>query len=105
MTIDLIYGSKHEKYILEINLTVSAIKYSIARLKTIINIDSHIISSGSYSHFQNWLNELSKKEEALPEGLLFLAFDNEQKGQKNYLDQGFNTIIYHIITSFVTFNI
>ncbi|CAG8677034.1 8968_t:CDS:2, partial [Scutellospora calospora] len=26
----------------------------------------------------------------LPEGLLFLAFDNEQKGQKNYLDRGFN---------------
>jgi hypothetical protein len=34
-----------------------------------------------------------------------MAFDNEQKGQKNYLDRGFNTVIYHIVTSFVTFNI
>src|SRR3954453_21377807 len=36
---------------------------------------------------------------------LFLAFDNEQKGQKNYLDRGFNTVIYHTVTSFVAFNI
>ena len=43
-------------------------------------------------------------EEKLPEGLLFLAFDNEQRGQKNYLDRGFNTMIFHIVTSFVAFN-
>ncbi len=86
MAVDLIYGSRHGKYVSEMNLMASAIKYSIAWSKTIINIDSHITSSGSYSRFQNWLDELSEKEEALPKGLLFLAFDNEQKGQKNYLD-------------------
>jgi len=48
--------------------------------------------------------ELSKYEELLPEGLLFLAFDNEQRGQKNYLDRRFNTVVYHIVTSFVGFN-
>jgi len=47
---------------------------------------------------------LSEHEEKLPEGLLFLAFDNEQRGQKNYLDRRFNTIIFHIITSFIAFN-
>ncbi len=70
----------------------------------VINIDNHIISLRSYFRFQKWLKELSKQEELLPEGLLFLAFDNEQRGQKNYLDRGYNTVIYHIITSFVTFN-
>ena len=33
-----------------------------------------------------------------------MAFDNKQKGQKNYLDHGYNTIVYHTITSFVLFN-
>ncbi|RIB04668.1 hypothetical protein C2G38_2048245 [Gigaspora rosea] len=70
----------------------------------VINIDSNITSSGSYYRFQKWLEELSKYEEPLPKGLLFLAFDNEQKGQKNYLDRGFNTVIYHIDTSFIAFN-
>lgn len=70
----------------------------------IINIDNHITGSGSYYRFQKWLEELSKQEEPLPEGLLFLAFDNEQRGQKNYLDRGFNTMIYHTVTSFVGFN-
>jgi len=70
----------------------------------VINIDNYITSSGSYFQFQKWLEELSKQEELLPEGLLFLAFDNEQRGQKNYLDRGYNTVIYHIVTSFVTFN-
>lgn len=50
------------------------------------------------------MDELSKEQESLPKGLLFLAFDNEQRGQKNYLDRGFNTVIFHVITSFVAFN-
>ncbi|RIB27731.1 hypothetical protein C2G38_2239929 [Gigaspora rosea] len=35
--------------------------------------------SGSYSQFQKWLENLLKHEEPLPEGLLFIAFDNEQQ--------------------------
>ena len=70
----------------------------------IITIDNHITSSGSYYRFQKWLKELSEHEEPLPEGLLFLAFDNEQRRQKNYLNRGSNTVIFHIVTSFVAFN-
>ncbi|RIB09238.1 hypothetical protein C2G38_2044483 [Gigaspora rosea] len=70
----------------------------------IINIDNHITSSGSYNRFQKWIEELARHEEPLPEGLLFLAFDNEQREQKNYLDRGFNTVVYHTVTSFVVFN-
>src|SRR5207302_10207029 len=33
-----------------------------------------------------------------------MAFDNEQKGLKNYLDRGNNTVIFHTVTSFVGFN-
>ena len=72
--------------------------------KKAINIDNHITSSGSYHRFQTWLEGLSDREEPLPEGLLFLAFDNEQRGQKTYLDRGFNTMVYHVVTSFVGFN-
>jgi len=32
-----------------------------------------------------------------------LAFDNEQKEQKNYLDRGYNTVVFHTVTSFVAF--
>ncbi|RHZ72122.1 hypothetical protein Glove_246g9 [Diversispora epigaea] len=102
--IDLVYGAHHGRYVSEVHLAISAIKYSITQSKMIIDIDNHITSSGSYSQFQKWLEDLSKHEEPLPEGLLFLAFDNEQQGQKNYLDRGFNTVIYHIVTSFVSFN-
>ncbi|KAF0535248.1 hypothetical protein F8M41_009704 [Gigaspora margarita] len=101
MAVDLIYGSRHRKYVLEITLIALAIKYSIAPLKTIINIDNHITCSGSYFRFQSWLNELSENEEPLPEGLLFIAFDNEQKGQRNYLNREINMVIFHIVTSSV----
>src|SRR6185369_752241 len=96
--------SRHGKYVSEINLAASAVKYSLARSKKVINIDNHITSAGSYSTFQNWLDGLAGEEERLPNGLLFLAFDNEQKGQKNYLDHGSNIVIYHIVTSFVVFD-
>ncbi|GBC22372.2 hypothetical protein GLOIN_2v1770734 [Rhizophagus irregularis DAOM 181602=DAOM 197198] len=104
VAVDAIYGSRHGKYVSEINLAASAIKYSLARSKKVINIDNHITSAGGYVQFQKWLDELSKEQESLPKGLLFLAFDNEQRGQKNYLDRGFNTVIFHVITSFVAFN-
>ena len=86
VAVDAIYGARHGKYVSEIQLAASAIKYSIARSKIIITIDNHITSSRSYYQFQKWLEELSEHEKLLPEGLLFLAFDNEQRGQKNYLD-------------------
>jgi len=51
------------------------------------------------------MESLAIEQEPLPHGLLFLAFDNEQRGQHNYLDRGYNTVIYHTVTSFVVFNI
>ncbi|RIB08136.1 hypothetical protein C2G38_2212373 [Gigaspora rosea] len=105
VAVDAIYGSRHKNYVSEINLTLSAIKYSLARSKMIVDIDNHVISSGSYVKFINWLESLAIEQEPIPEGLLFLAFDNEQRGQYNYLDRGYNTVIYHTVTSFVAFNI
>jgi len=102
--VDAIYESKHLKYVSVINIVTSAIKYSLAKSKMIINIDNHFISFGSYTKFTNWLESLVKEQLSLPGSLLFLAFDNKQKGQKNYLDQEHNTIIFHTVTSFVTFN-
>ena len=37
VAVDSIYGSRHGKYVSEINLAASAIKYSIARSKKVIN--------------------------------------------------------------------
>ncbi|RHZ52550.1 hypothetical protein Glove_460g24 [Diversispora epigaea] len=104
VAIDSIYGSRHNNYISAINLAVSAIKYTLGRSKTIIDIDSHITSGGSYTKFINWLESLSKESSPIPEGFLVLAFDNEQKGQKNYLDRGFNTVVFHTVTSFIACN-
>ncbi len=104
VAVDAIYGSRYLKYISAINMVALAIKYSLSRSKMIINIDNYFISSGSYTKFINWLESLAKEQLPLPKGLLFLIFDNEQKGQKNYLDQRHNTVIFHTVTSFVTFN-
>ncbi|CAG8666006.1 34615_t:CDS:2, partial [Racocetra persica] len=84
----LIFESTHKNYGSEINLAITGIKYSLARSKTIIDIDNHIISSGGYTKFINWLESLAVENEPLPKGLLFLAFDNEQR-----------------VTSFVALNI
>ncbi|RHZ48018.1 hypothetical protein Glove_562g14 [Diversispora epigaea] len=68
VTIDVIYGSRHLKYVSTINFAASAIKYSLARSKMIIDIDNHIISSSSYS--TNWLESLAIEQPPLPDGLL-----------------------------------
>ena len=70
----------------------------------VIDIDNYIMSSGCYKKFTNWLESLAVEQPQLPKGFLFLAFDNEQKGQKNYLDRGWNTVMFHIVTSFIALN-
>ncbi|KAF0478013.1 hypothetical protein F8M41_024116 [Gigaspora margarita] len=56
--------------------------------KKIFNhVDSHITSGGGYTKFINWIEDLAIEPKSLPDGLLILAFDNEQKGQKNNLDR------------------
>ncbi len=47
----MIYGIRHLKYVSAINLAASAIKYSIARSKSIIDIDNHFINSEGYTKF------------------------------------------------------
>ncbi|KAF0450684.1 hypothetical protein F8M41_002144 [Gigaspora margarita] len=103
IAIDAIYGTRNLKYVSAINLAALAIKYAFARSKSIIDIDNHIISSRSYSKFVKWLENLASKQVIFPEGFVFLAFDNEQKGQKNYLDHEYNTVIFHTVTNFAAF--
>ena len=103
-TVNMIYRARHLKYVSTINLAASAVKYSIAKSKTIINIDNHITSAGSYTKFIKWQENLAGEPEPFPKGLLFITFDNEQKGQKNYLDRKYNTVIFHTVTSFALFN-
>ena len=72
------------------------------RLLELVRLESQqksqlIIDLNNQMRFQSWLENLSAHKEALPEGFLFLAFDNEQRGQKNYLDCGFNIMTYHIL--------
>jgi hypothetical protein len=59
VAVDAIYGLCHGKYVSEIDLAASAIKYSLAHPKKVVNMDNHMTSSGSYSTFQNWLGRLA----------------------------------------------
>ena len=40
----------------------------------------------------NWLEILATEQPPFPKGSLFLAFDNNQKSQKSYLNRGFNKV-------------
>jgi len=104
VAVDAVYGARNLRYVSAINLMASAVKYSLSKSKTIVNMDNHILSSGSFTKFIKWQENLAGEAEPLPKGLLFMAFDNEQKGQKNYLDRNYNTVTYHIVTSFISFN-
>ena len=53
VTVDAIYGSRHLKYVSAIDLAASATKYSLARSRMVIDIDTHIMISGCYKKFTN----------------------------------------------------
>ncbi|KAF0554870.1 hypothetical protein F8M41_018497 [Gigaspora margarita] len=104
VAVDTIYKSRHSKYVSEINLAASAIKYSIARSKLIIDIDSHITSGGvtsfialnfdsndnSQSEINPWLrNSLSENDITQ----LFYLSDDMKKKLENKLYYFINEII------------
>ncbi len=73
----MIYGIKYLKYVSIINLVASAIKYSIARSKSIIDIDNHFINAEGYIKFIKWQENLANEPQSFLKGLVFMAFDNE----------------------------
>ncbi|RIB18176.1 hypothetical protein C2G38_2311147 [Gigaspora rosea] len=85
VAIDAIYGSRHLKYVSAINLATSAIKYSLARSKMIVDIDNHIISSGSYTKFNSWLESLAGEQLQLPEGFRFWLLTMNRKSVNPWL--------------------
>ena len=66
VAVDTIYGSRHLKYVSAFNMAASAVKYSLARSKMVIDIDNHTMYSGSYSKFTNWLESLATEQPPLP---------------------------------------
>jgi len=54
VAIDMIYEIRHLKYVSAINLVTLTIKYSIARSKSIIDIDNHFINARGYTKFIKW---------------------------------------------------
>ena len=48
----------------------------------VIDIDNHIMNSGCYKMFTNWLESLAVEQPRLPKGFLFLAFDNDTERSK-----------------------
>ncbi len=80
IAVDVIYSIRHLKYVSAINLVALAIKYSIVRSKLIININNHFINDRDYIKFIKWQENLANKSQSFPMGLVFMTFDNEQKG-------------------------
>src|SRR6185369_8044386 len=66
VALDAIYSARNLKYVSAINLAASAIKYSLAKSKTVIDIDNHISSSGSFQNFLNGKKVWLKKQNLFP---------------------------------------
>ncbi|KAF0444001.1 hypothetical protein F8M41_003508 [Gigaspora margarita] len=68
-------------------------------------LENEILKKQLNNKYDNQQQEtLAGNSEPFPNGLVFMAFDNELKGQKNYLDREYKKVIFHMVTSFVLFN-
>ncbi|RIB29661.1 hypothetical protein C2G38_2154750 [Gigaspora rosea] len=81
VAIDIIYGIRHQKYVFAINLALLAIKYSIAKSKTIVDIDSRLITAAEAC-------EEKKKNINIIDNLANIKTD----AQKQYHEYGKNKI-------------
>ncbi|RIB16611.1 hypothetical protein C2G38_2189481 [Gigaspora rosea] len=96
LTVDVIYGMRHLKYVSVINLAASAIKYSVVRSRSIVDIDNYFISAGSFTKFIKWQENLAGEPQPFQMVTSFVLFNfdptNQVQNIKNpWLHENLNT--------------
>ncbi|CAG8454437.1 2147_t:CDS:2 [Diversispora eburnea] len=80
-------------------------KYSLVRSKMIVDIDNHIISSGYYKKFINWLKSLAVEQLPLPkdtDSWLHFGFSKKQYEELFDLSSGIKNKIHKELTNYLT---
>ncbi len=83
----------------EFHVGFQAVAYAVSSSRLVVDMMGHIGPGGSYTLLKSWLNELGGSVLEVPDGLIVVAFDNEQRLLRNYLARGTNRSRLEILTN------
>ena len=73
-----IYSIRHKRLVLPLIFKQNLLTYSLSNSKLLLNFNRRTGAGGSYTYLKNWLCDQAGEELTVPEGVVRIAFDNEQ---------------------------
>jgi len=92
-------AARHNNYVSEFHIAFQAVAYAVSGSRLVVDMLGHLGPGGSYKLLKDWLVGLGGEPLSVPQGLILVAFDNEQRLLRNYLSRGNNRSRLDILTN------
>ena len=102
LAVEHIYCARNSNYVSEFNIAAMAVAYAVSSSRLVVDILGRVGPGGSYTTLKQWMKANSGEPLSAPQGVLAVAFDNEQRLVKNYLTRHRGRVSVDIITNVVT---
>lgn len=101
LAVEHMYCARNSNYVAEFNVAAMAVAYSVSSSRLVVNLLGRMGPGGSYTLLKNWLKANAGEPVHVPEGVVAVAFDNEQRLCKNYLTRQGGKVVLDIMTNIV----
>ena len=88
LAVEHMYCARNQNYVSELGMAALAIAYAVCSSRLVIEILGRIGPGGSYTLLKQWLKSHVGEPAMVPDGVVHVALDNEQRLVKNYLTRG-----------------
>ena len=99
LAVEHMYCARNQNYVSELGMAAFAIAYAVCSSRLVIEILGRIGPGGSYTLLKQWRKSHVGEPAMVPDGVVHVAFDNEQRLVKNYLTRGDTKVTLDIFTN------
>ena len=99
LAVEHMYCAINGNYVSEINVSAMAVAYAVCSSRLVVEIMGRLGPGGSYTLLKKWLKSHVGEPVKVPDGVVHIAFDNEQRLIKNYLTRGESKVKLDILTN------
>ena len=83
MAVEHMYCARNPAYVAELSIAAMSIGYAECNSRLVVNMLGRIGPGGSYPLLKQWLKENVGEPDKVPNGIVHIAFDKEQRLVKN----------------------
>ena len=101
LAVEHMYCARNSNFVSEFNVAAMAVAYAVSSSRLVVDILGRVGPGGSYTLLKHWLKGHAGEPAHVPDGVVSLAFDNEQRLCKNYLTRHTGKVVLDIMSNVV----